>query len=73
MHMHAISCGRANRKRGTSNVPHAMQEEDYVTEKNAQALDAGSVPLVIGATNIEDYAVAPNSMLVLQTREVSCV
>ena len=56
-----------------SDVPHALQEEDYVTEKYAQALVAGSVPVVIGATNIEDYAVAPNSMLVLQTKEVSCV
>ena len=49
---------------------HAMQEEDYVTEKYAQALVAGSVPVVIGAPNIEDYAVAPNSMLVVQTQEV---
>ena len=46
------------------------QEEDYVTEKYAQALVAGSVPIVIGATNIEHYAAAPNSMLVLQTKEV---
>lgn len=47
-----------------------MQEEDYVTEKYGQALVAGSVPVIIGAPNIEDYAVAPKSMLVLQTQEV---
>ena len=41
-----------------------------MTEKYAQALVAGSVPVVIGAPNIEDYAIAPNSMLVLQTKEV---
>ena len=44
-----------------------------MTEKYAQALVAGSVPVVIGAPNIEDYAIAPNSMLVLQTKEVGCV
>lgn len=46
------------------------QEEDYVTEKYAQALVAGSVPVVIGATNMEDFAIAPNSMLVLESTEV---
>ena len=44
-----------------------------MTEKYAQALVAGSVPVVIGAPNIEDYAVAPNSMLVLQTNEVGSI
>jgi glycoprotein 3-alpha-L-fucosyltransferase len=45
------------------------QELDYVTEKYAQALESGTVPIVIGATNIEDYEVAPNSMLVLRDVE----
>jgi glycoprotein 3-alpha-L-fucosyltransferase len=37
-----------------------------VTEKYMQALETGAVPIVIGATNIEDYEVAPNSMLVIR-------
>lgn len=41
-----------------------------MTEKYAQALVAGSVPVVIGATNMEDFAIAPNSMLVLESTEV---
>lgn len=45
------------------------QELDYITEKYIQALEAGSVPIVIGATNIADYEVAPNSMLVLESME----
>ncbi|BDA42419.1 Putative fucosyltransferase-like protein [Coccomyxa sp. Obi] len=45
------------------------QELDYVTEKYIQALEAGSVPIVIGATNIADFEVAPNSMLVLETMD----
>ena len=49
----------------------ATQEEDYVTEKFAQALTAGSVPVVIGAPNIEDFAVAPQSMIVLRSKEAS--
>lgn len=40
-----------------------------MTEKYAQALEAGTVPIVIGATNVEDYEVAPNSMLVIKTME----
>ena len=51
----------------------ATQEEDYVTEKFAQALVAGSVPVVIGAPNIEDFAVAPRSMLVLSSKQASVV
>ncbi|GMI85917.1 hypothetical protein HRI_002261000 [Hibiscus trionum] len=31
-------------------------EEDYVTEKFFQSLVAGSVPVVVGAPNIEDFA-----------------
>ena len=49
----------------------AMQEEDYVTEKFAQALTAGSVPVVIGAPNIEEFVVAPHSMIVLRSKEAS--
>lgn len=44
----------------------ALQDPDYVTEKYIQALEAGSVPLVIGAPNVEEFAVAPNSMLVIR-------
>ena len=51
----------------------AMQEDDYVTEKFAQALTAGSVPVVIGAPNIEEFAVAPHSMIVLRSKEASPV
>ena len=51
----------------------AMQEDDYVTEKFAQALTAGSVPVVIGAPNIEEFAVAPYSMIVLRSKEASPV
>ena len=29
------------------------------------------VPVVIGATNIKDWAVAPNSMLVMESKEVT--
>ena len=46
-----------------------MQEEDYVTEKFAQALEAGSVPIVIGPLNIGDYEPAPGSVLVLNSIE----
>ncbi|XP_060176033.1 putative fucosyltransferase-like protein [Lycium barbarum] len=38
-------------------------EEDYVTEKFFQSLVAGSVPVVIGAPNIQDFAPSPNSLL----------
>ncbi|PIN06054.1 Fucosyltransferase [Handroanthus impetiginosus] len=38
-------------------------EEDYVTEKFFQSLVAGSVPVVIGAPNIEDFAPSPGSLL----------
>ena len=51
----------------------ATQEEDYVTEKLAQALTAGSVPVVIGAPNIEEFAVAPHSMIVMRSKEASPV
>ncbi|GLT47278.1 hypothetical protein SLA2020_209860 [Shorea laevis] len=38
-------------------------EEDYVTEKFFQSLVAGSIPVVIGAPNIEDFAPSPESIL----------
>ncbi|KZV41167.1 alpha1 family protein [Dorcoceras hygrometricum] len=38
-------------------------EEDYVTEKFFQSLVAGSVPVVIGAPNIQDFAPSPGSLL----------
>ncbi|XP_015892906.2 glycoprotein 3-alpha-L-fucosyltransferase A [Ziziphus jujuba] len=38
-------------------------EEDYVTEKFFQSLVAGSVPVVIGAPNIEEFSPAPGAIL----------
>ncbi|KAL5788320.1 hypothetical protein ACOSP7_005269 [Xanthoceras sorbifolium] len=38
-------------------------EEDYVTEKFFQSLVAGTVPVVVGAPNIQDFAPSPNSIL----------
>ncbi|KAI3702433.1 hypothetical protein L6452_28171 [Arctium lappa] len=38
-------------------------EEDYVTEKYFQSLVAGSVPVVYGAPNIQDFAPSPGSIL----------
>ncbi|GAA0185434.1 glycosyltransferase [Lithospermum erythrorhizon] len=38
-------------------------EDDYVTEKFFQSLVAGSVPVVVGAPNIQDFAPAPGSLL----------
>ncbi|KAF8054818.1 hypothetical protein N665_1312s0011 [Sinapis alba] len=38
-------------------------EEDYVTEKFFQSLVAGSVPVVVGAPNIQDFAPSPDSIL----------
>ncbi len=40
-----------------------------MTEKYVQSLEAGAVPVVIGATNMDDFAVAPNSMLVIRVPE----
>ncbi|XP_024531382.1 glycoprotein 3-alpha-L-fucosyltransferase A [Selaginella moellendorffii] len=42
-------------------------EEDYVTEKFWQSLEAGSVPVVIGAPNIQNFAPSPNSILYLKS------
>ncbi|XP_015058382.1 glycoprotein 3-alpha-L-fucosyltransferase A-like [Solanum pennellii] len=38
-------------------------EEDYVTEKFFQSLVAGSIPVVVGAPNIQDFAPSPTSVL----------
>ncbi|KAL5992821.1 putative fucosyltransferase-like protein [Asimina triloba] len=46
-------------------------EEDYVTEKFFQSLVAGSIPVVVGAPNIQDFAPSPSS--VLHIRELSDV
>ncbi|KAE8706092.1 Glycoprotein 3-alpha-L-fucosyltransferase A [Hibiscus syriacus] len=44
-------------------------EEDYVTEKFFQSLVAGSVPVVVGAPNIEDFAPSPGSYLHIKELE----
>ncbi|XP_022763374.1 glycoprotein 3-alpha-L-fucosyltransferase A-like isoform X1 [Durio zibethinus] len=44
-------------------------EEDYVTEKFFQSLVAGTVPVVIGAPNIEDFAPSPGSVLHIKELE----
>lgn len=38
-------------------------EEDYVTEKFFQSLVAGTVPIVVGAPNIKDFAPSRSSLL----------
>ena len=45
------------------------QEEDYVTEKFFSALAAGTVPVVIGAPNIADFAPSDNSILVVNSMD----
>uniref|UniRef100_A0A2P2K0Q1 Fucosyltransferase n=1 Tax=Rhizophora mucronata TaxID=61149 RepID=A0A2P2K0Q1_RHIMU len=44
-------------------------EEDYVTEKFFQSLVAGTIPVVVGAHNIEDFAPAPGSILHIKQME----
>ncbi|XP_050210556.1 glycoprotein 3-alpha-L-fucosyltransferase A [Mercurialis annua] len=38
-------------------------EEDYVTEKFFQSLVAGTIPVVVGVPNIQDFAPGPGSVL----------
>jgi glycoprotein 3-alpha-L-fucosyltransferase len=45
------------------------EEEDYVTEKFFQALEAGTIPVSLGAPNIDDYAPQPETYLHLRTIE----
>ncbi|CAI0447198.1 unnamed protein product [Linum tenue] len=44
-------------------------EEDYVTEKFFQSLVAGTIPVVVGAPNIQDYAPGPGSVLHIKSLE----
>ncbi|CAI0557296.1 unnamed protein product [Linum tenue] len=44
-------------------------EEDYVTEKYFQSLVAGTIPVVVGAPNIQDYAPGPGSVLHIKALE----
>ncbi|KAK8263196.1 hypothetical protein V6Z11_D12G025500 [Gossypium hirsutum] len=44
-------------------------EEDYVTEKFLQSLVAGTIPVVVGAPNIEDFAPSPSSYLHIKELE----
>ncbi|KAK6916439.1 Glycosyl transferase family 10 [Dillenia turbinata] len=49
-------------------------EEDYVTEKFFQSLVAGTIPVVVGAPNIEDFAPSPGSILhIKQLKDVPSV
>ncbi|KAJ9175314.1 hypothetical protein P3X46_013881 [Hevea brasiliensis] len=44
-------------------------EEDYVTEKFFQSLVAGTIPVVVGAPNIQDFAPANGSVLHIKELE----
>ncbi|CAJ1939466.1 unnamed protein product [Sphenostylis stenocarpa] len=44
-------------------------EEDYVTEKFFQSLVAGTVPVVVGAPNIQEFAPSPGSILHIKVIE----
>jgi hypothetical protein len=43
------------------------EEEDYVTKKFFQALEAGTIPVALGAQNICDFAPLPDMYLHLGT------
>ena len=43
------------------------EEEDYVTEKFFQSYEAGTIPVHLGAPNIDDYAPLPETYLHLRT------
>ncbi|KAF5745623.1 Fucosyltransferase 12 isoform 2 [Tripterygium wilfordii] len=44
-------------------------EDDYVTEKFFQSLVAGTIPIVVGAPNIQDFAPYPGSILHIKQLE----
>nr|XP_004505225.1 glycoprotein 3-alpha-L-fucosyltransferase A isoform X4 [Cicer arietinum] len=44
-------------------------EEDYVTEKFFQSLVAGTIPVVVGAPNIQDFSPSPGSILHIKELE----
>ncbi|KAL8170570.1 hypothetical protein V2J09_022374 [Rumex salicifolius] len=49
-------------------------EEDYVTEKFFQSLVAGTIPVVVGAPNIEEFAPCPGCVLhIKEVADVSTV
>ncbi|WCJ17683.1 Glycoprotein 3-alpha-L-fucosyltransferase A [Euphorbia peplus] len=49
-------------------------EEDYVTEKFFQSLVAGTIPVVVGAPNIQDFSPSPGSVLhIKQIEDVETV
>ncbi|KAE8698620.1 Fucosyltransferase 12 isoform 2 [Hibiscus syriacus] len=58
---------------GNEQVPSLLNsnEEDYVTEKFFQSLVAGTIPVVVGAPNNEDFA--PPSGSVLHIKELADV
>ncbi|KAL3789308.1 hypothetical protein ACHAW5_010210 [Stephanodiscus triporus] len=45
------------------------EEEDYVTEKFFQAFEAGTIPVHLGAPNVDDFAPLPDTYLHLRSLE----